>query len=422
MKFCPTCGVEYADTERFCPQDGTPLRARDPRNDLVGTVIADRYHVLKKLGEGGMGQVYLAEHLRMRRKSAVKVMHPSMTSDADAIGRFNREASNACQIDHPNVAAIYDFGESSEGVVYLAMEFIEGRSLASLIKAHGALPAKRAAEITRQIADGLDAAHRLGIVHRDLKPDNILVGEHHDGRDKVKVVDFGISKAARAEGQTVTKSGQVIGTPDYMSPEQLSGDGVDHRSDIYSLAIVSFNMLTGQLPFQAHSAQSAMLLRLTDQPQRLSQTRPDIAWPIEMQIAFDRAMELEVARRFPTASAFAAALVDAASRVSHDVDVSARTLVSQTAPRPTDTARTGALTSSSPSVTPVDFSFPIPSGMSPAELAVLQSHLTKAVGPIAKVLVKRAAISSPTRQALIAALADEIDDERDRAVFTKAIS
>src|SRR4029077_18854337 len=131
-----------------------------------------------KLGEGGMGQVYLAEHVRLKRKSAVKVMHPVMTNDADALGRFNREAANASQIDHPNVAAIYDFGESGDGVVYLAMEFVEGASLARVIAGSGALPAARAADIASQIAAGLDAAHRLGIVHRDLKPDNILVGSH----------------------------------------------------------------------------------------------------------------------------------------------------------------------------------------------------------------------------------------------------
>jgi eukaryotic-like serine/threonine-protein kinase len=421
LKFCPTCSVEYAETERFCPQDGTPLRARDPKGDLVGTVIADRYHVLKKLGEGGMGQVYLAEHLRMKRKSAVKVMHPSMTSDPDSIGRFNREASNACQIDHPNVAAIYDFGESSDGVVYLAMEFIEGKPLSHLISAHGALPAQRAAGIIRQIADGLDAAHRLGIVHRDLKPDNILVGEHHDGRDKVKVVDFGISKAARAEGQTVTQSGQVIGTPDYMSPEQLSGDPLDHRSDIYSLAIVAFNVLTGQLPFQAKSAQSAMLLRLTDQPLRLSAARPDKDWPIEMQIVLDRAMELEVARRYSSASAFAAALSGAAAQVQQSSTGESRTLLVEPPDKSTTTPRVAGPTAAPASVTPIDLSFPIASGVSPADLSVMQSQLAKAVGPIAKVLVKRAAISARSRQELIATLAAEIDDDRDRETFKRMV-
>src|SRR5579872_6002346 len=126
MKLCPTCNLEFEDAERFCRHDGTPLRSRDAAGELVGTVIADRYHVLEKLGEGGMGEVYLAEHVRMKRKSALKVMHPALASDAAALSRFNREAANACQILHPHVAAIFDFGETSDGLVYLAMEYVDG--------------------------------------------------------------------------------------------------------------------------------------------------------------------------------------------------------------------------------------------------------------------------------------------------------
>ncbi len=416
MKLCPTCGVEYADTERFCPQDGTPLRSREATESLVGSVIADRYHVLSKLGEGGMGQVYLAEHLRMKRKSAVKVMHPSMTSDADAIGRFHREAANACQIDHPNVAAVYDFGENGDGVIYLAMEYVEGSSLARLIQTNRALPLLRAADIVRQIADGLDAAHRLGIVHRDLKPDNILVGQHHDGRDRVKVVDFGISKAAQAEGQSLTQSGQVIGTPDYMSPEQISGEIAGRESDIYSLGIVAFNALTGELPFKATNAQAAMLLRLTERPQRLAEARPDIAWPPQLQGVMDRALELDLSRRYAMASQFAADLgaavgltADAVVRTSGGAD--AATVVFQPA---------GAGSASQTPATPASFSFPIPCGLTQEELGAIQKQLAQHVGPIAKVLVRRAALTAPTRQALVTALAAEIDDERNREQFRRS--
>ncbi len=414
MKICTTCNVEYPDSERFCPSDGTSLRSRDANADLVGAVIAERYHVLRKLGEGGMGQVYLAEHLRMKRKSAVKVMHPGMTNDADAISRFNREAANACQIHHPNVAAIYDFGESSDGVVYLAMEYIEGESLARLLATNGALPPRRAADITRQIADGLDVAHRLGIVHRDLKPDNVLVGLGHDGRDTVKVVDFGISKASKTEGQAVTRTGQVVGTPDYMSPEQLSGDNVDHRSDVYSLAIVTINMLTGTLPFRSDSAQTSMLLRLTERPLRLSELRPGVAWPAQLQMVLDRAMEMDVDRRYAAASAFAAALVSAVESLPPMPLAEARTVIADFA--------TPALPTAAPAApTPTALSFPVASGLTPAELSVIEARLARTQGPIAKVLVKRAAVAAPTRAALIALLAAEIDDERDRAAFTRGL-
>src|SRR5205814_2327952 len=167
-KICPTCGAEYPANERFCPRDGAALRTQGGGTDLVGSIIAERYHVLKKLGEGGMGRVYLAEHVKMGRKSALKVMHPGMVKDADAISRFNREAANASRIVHPNVAAVYDFGETPDGIIYLAMEFVQGPSLTKIIDETRGIPPRRAAEITRQTAEALAVAHDMGIVHRDL--------------------------------------------------------------------------------------------------------------------------------------------------------------------------------------------------------------------------------------------------------------
>src|SRR5262245_29175644 len=220
MKVCPTCSSEWPDETKFCPNDGSTLRSAGGTANLVGSVIADRYHIIKKLGEGGMGAVYLGEHVKMGRKSAIKVMTQAMSHDADAIARFNREAANAARIAHPNVCAIYDFGETSEGLIYLAMEFIEGGSLTSIIEKEGALPPRRAAKLLQQTGDALQAAHDLGIVHRDLKPDNIMISRGRDGTDVVKVVDFGIAKAMSGdEGQKVTKTGLVVGTPEYMSPE-----------------------------------------------------------------------------------------------------------------------------------------------------------------------------------------------------------
>ncbi|MGH7655851.1 MAG: serine/threonine-protein kinase [Gemmatimonadaceae bacterium] len=418
MKLCPTCTAEYEESERFCPKDGTPLRSRESGSTLLGSVIADRYHVLSKLGEGGMGQVYLAEHLRMKRKSAVKVMHQAMTSDADAIGRFHREASNACQIDHPNVAAVYDFGESGDGVIYLAMEYVEGSSLAKLIADQGSLTVARTAEIIRQVADGLDAAHRLGIVHRDLKPDNILVGTHHDGRDRVKIVDFGISKAARREGQSVTQSGQIIGTPDYMSPEQISGEIAARESDIYSLGIVAFNALTGQLPFKATNQQSAMLLRLTEPPQRLAAVRPEIVWPRGLQAVLDTALAIDAAGRYASASTFATAFAAATGLAP-----SGGPLASPHADATTIVAQSpGAPATPAQPITPGSFSLPIPCGLTEEELGVLRSKLARFVGPIAKVLVRRAAVAAPTRKALVAALAQEIESEPDRELFRQSVS
>jgi len=304
VKTCPTCGSEYPLSERFCPRDGTALRSSNAQGDLLGTVVAERYHVIKKLGAGGMGTVYLAEHVKMGRKSALKVMNPGMNQDPDAVARFNREASNASRLNHPNICAIYDFGETPDGLIYLAMEFIEGEPLTDLIEKAGALPPARAATILHQSADALAVAHDYGIVHRDLKPDNIMVSKGRDGSDQAKVVDFGIAKASSSDAQKVTKTGLVVGTPEYMSPEQLAGDTLDGRSDIYSLALVGFNMLTGTLPFPSKSAQEAMIMRLTDHPRRLDEMRPEVAWPEALQTVMDKALARDPDERYRSAAEF----------------------------------------------------------------------------------------------------------------------
>ena len=309
MKVCPVCSSEYPDDIRFCPNDGQTLRSSSPGRDLVGQVLADRYHVMKKLGEGGMGQVYLAEHVKMGRRSAIKVLNPSMVHDPDAVARFNREAANASRISHPNICAIYDFGETPEGLIYLAMEFVEGEPLTDVLAREGALPVAQAADISIQVAAALQAAHDLGIVHRDLKPDNIMLARGRDGTDAVKVVDFGIAKAVgggdAGSSQKVTKTGLVVGTPEFMSPEQLAGDLVDGRSDIYSLALVFFNMLTGTLPFPADSVQEAMVKRLTEEPAALADVRPDRSFPVGLQGVLDTALARSPLDRYQSAAKFA---------------------------------------------------------------------------------------------------------------------
>jgi serine/threonine-protein kinase len=307
VKLCPVCASRYPDEVKFCPNDGQTLRSAAPSADLVGQVIADRYHIVKKLGEGGMGQVYLGEHVKMGRRSAIKVMNPSMVHDPDAVARFNREAANASRITHPNVCAIYDFGETPDGVIYLAMEFIEGEPLTDLIKRDDVLSVARAGRIFVQTADALQAAHDLGIVHRDLKPDNIMVSRGRDGSDVVKVVDFGIAKAVGGDeaGQKVTKTGLVVGTPEFMSPEQLAGDKVDGRSDLYALALVLFRMLTGRLPFEGDSVQETMVKRLTDDPTPLATVRPDLSFPPGLQAVLDSALARSPVDRYQTVAKFA---------------------------------------------------------------------------------------------------------------------
>jgi len=274
MKRCPTCSREWPDDLRFCPQDATPLRPAGTESGLVGAVLAERYLIHEKLGQGGMGAVYRGEHVRIGKRAAIKIISRDLAGDPDAIARFTREARNAARIEHPNVCAIYDFGETDDGLIYLAMEFVDGESLADLLDREGRLPLLRAATIVDQCCQALGAAHKLDIVHRDIKPDNIMIAMRGDGRDIVKVVDFGIAKAVAGAGQTVTSTGLVIGTPYYMSPEQVGGRALDGRSDIYSLALVLFKMLTGKLPFWAETTQDVLLQRLMADPLALAD-----AWP-----------------------------------------------------------------------------------------------------------------------------------------------
>jgi hypothetical protein len=232
-------------------------------------------------------------------------MAPAMAGDPEAIARFNREAANAARINHPNVCQIYDFGDTKDGTIFLAMELIEGESLRDLLQREGRLSLERAAGILRQTGAALQVAHEAGIVHRDLKPDNIMLTRARGESDVVKVVDFGIAKAMTGEaGQKVTKTGLVVGTPEYMSPEQLSGDVLDGRSDIYSLALVFFRSVTGSLPFQADSAQETMVKRLTDAPLKLAQVAPDAQWPPRLQGVMDRALERMPAGRYASAAMF----------------------------------------------------------------------------------------------------------------------
>jgi serine/threonine protein kinase len=283
-KICPSCGTEYETGSRFCPSDGSPLKPKGSTDPLVGRVLADRYHILKKLGEGGMGRVYLCEHVKMNRQCAIKVMSAQLVNDSESAMRFSREASNAARIIHPNVAAVFDYGES-DGLVYIVMEYVDGESLSTLLEQDSSLPPHRALDIARQVADGLAAAHELGIVHRDLKPDNIIVGTSRSGREVAKVVDFGIAKAVQEGPQeALTRTGLVIGTPEYMSPEQLLGDPVDERADVYSLGCILYQMLTGTPTFHAATREQMITRRLTEDPPHLRVVVPELPESLDQTV------------------------------------------------------------------------------------------------------------------------------------------
>ena len=314
-KTCPQCGRTYSTVDRFCTVDGAALVSSGNAATLIGAVLAERYLVQEKLGEGGMGEVYLAEHVRMKRKVAVKLMRSWMVGDPLAVSRFHREAENASQITHPNVAQVYDFGETADGMIYLAMEYVPGEPLSNILDREGRLHAVRAAEIVRQTADALSAAHHLGILHRDLKPDNVMIARSRAGTDVVKLVDFGIARAMSRGTQQFTSTGMIVGTPDYMSPEQLAGDKLDERSDLYALALIAFRAITGHGAFPEGATGEALIARLTNNARRLADVFPSIEWPEALQAAFDRALAADPERRYADAVEFAAELDVAAAEI-----------------------------------------------------------------------------------------------------------
>jgi serine/threonine protein kinase len=245
----------------------------DPR---IGSVLGGRYRIVRVLGAGGMGVVYRGEHVHMHKPVAIKVLHKHMTAVPEIVARFEREAVAAGRIQHPHVAAATDFGKLDDGSFYLALEYVEGKSLGSLI-AGGALPVVRALLIARQIAEGLDAAHAAGIVHRDLKPDNVQLLSREGYDDWVKILDFGIAKVQLGDGagaQPLTQLGTVFGTPEYMSPEQAQGHSVDARSDLYALGVMLFEMLTGKIPFDANDVVVLIMRHVTQPPPPLPSSIP----------------------------------------------------------------------------------------------------------------------------------------------------
>jgi serine/threonine protein kinase/formylglycine-generating enzyme required for sulfatase activity len=312
MKICPQCGENYDNNVEVCPADRSVLARVNPNDPLVGKLLAGRYKVIAKIGEGGMGAVYKAIHNKMDRICAIKTLTGLSSDNEMAVARFNREARNSSRIDSPHAITIYDYGEAENGLLYLAMEFIDGKQLTDILEEETVLGIDRTIHITNQIAEALTAAHALGIIHRDLKPDNIMITEKADKSDYVKVLDFGIAKTVADDGaENVTKTGFVLGTPAYMSPEQLTGETLDARSDVYSLAIIVYEMLSGQLPFEGDNLQAKMIKRLMSDPIRLRDVMPSVTDSVERAVMAGLARDRE--KRTPTVQAFASSLGDAYS-------------------------------------------------------------------------------------------------------------
>jgi len=260
-------------------------------DSLIDTVFDGRYKIIRKLGTGGMADVYLAEDSELGRRVAIKILNDRHAADDQFVERFRREAKNAAGLSHPNIVSIYDRGEA-EGTYYIAMEYLDGRSLKELIVSRGSAPVRTAIEYTRQILAALGAAHRQGIVHRDIKPHNVLVG----GEGGVKVTDFGI---ARSGASQMTEVGSIIGTAQYLSPEQARGSQVDQTSDVYSVGVVLYELLTGQVPFTGDTPLEIAMKHLSEIPKPPSELRPDVPHDLDMVVL--RALAKEPSERYQSA-------------------------------------------------------------------------------------------------------------------------
>jgi serine/threonine protein kinase len=325
---CPRCGTVYGGEARFCAKDGSPLvdvavagtsgttirKAYKPpstdRFTLSSQRIDNRYEVVRRLGEGGMSYVYEAKDLTRGDTVAIKILSPKLSADTSSVQRLRREAGLAMRLDHPHVCKILRLGETEDGLIYLVMPYLKGELLSDRESKVGALPVAQGVEWLGQMCSGLHHAHQLHIVHRDLKPENVMLvpgGDH----EKAVVMDFGLAKENRADPSMakLTATGIILGTPEFMSPEQIRGRALDARSDIYALSIVAFEMFTGKLPFSGRSAQEMMIARLRGKPATVRQYRSD--FPEALETVLMRAMAVEPDQRFSTALEFGVALVQA---------------------------------------------------------------------------------------------------------------
>lgn len=351
MNRCPACGTNYGDDARFCTRDGTrllggvatatppdtsspatgspippdgrhtapsvrvPPSNETPAATLAGQVLEGRYRIDRKVGEGGMSFVYLATDVATGQRYAIKVLTAALSKDENAMARLRREAALGMRLAHANICHIIRLGETGGGLVYVVMPFVDGEVLSDRTNRFGHLPLADVAWIVRDISRGLQLAHELKIVHRDLKPENIMVSKRQDGTEYAVVMDFGLAKERRAgaELQKLTATGIILGTPEFMSPEQLRGKPLDARTDIYSLALMTYEMLTGKLPFQGRTQQEMMIARLRSDPIPLRKMRPELDLPEGVERVLAKAMSRQADDRYQTATDFSEAFQAAAT-------------------------------------------------------------------------------------------------------------
>lgn len=329
MKFCSFCNRKYDINSAFCPYDGKELSMVAPDEDLVGRIIDNKYQLQEHIARGGTGAIFRALHLQLNVPIAVKVMHADRVNDVTSVERFRREAYAAMQVRHPNAIAVFDFGVTEDKLVYVVMELLSGMSLRQRLKQQCYYSIIEVNNIMQQICAAVAIAHKHNIVHRDLKPENIFL-QNDNGTDVIRVLDFGLAKlrnlGENEDQSSITRNGLVVGTPLYMSPEQSRGRHVDRRSDIYSLGVILYELLTGHLPFRAQSFSALAIKHATEPPKPIYDIRPGLpgvinavvmhalekspqkrpnslfTWAAELQAAVRAVTEREFSNLFLTAS------------------------------------------------------------------------------------------------------------------------
>ncbi len=306
MPACRFCQTPYQGDARFCPAcgrrlDSTPTAAgsSDPQS---GRLFGNKYRAVRIVGEGGMGVVYEGVQTNVDQRVAIKILHARFAGRPDLVQRFENEARACARLHDPHIVTLHDFGREDDGTFYLVMEYVAGPSLAEFINEQGPLPEDLAVDLTVQLSEALSTAHAAGVVHRDLKPNNVILLRSASGRHFVKLLDFGIARVPDGSGGPLTATGDVFGTPEYMSPEQCRGERADERTDVYATGVILYHMLTGALPYQATTPISLVMAKVNNPPERPEARRPDLSpWLAHIVM---RAIEREPAARYASMGEF----------------------------------------------------------------------------------------------------------------------
>lgn len=314
IRVCPKCGREDDTGEVKCRIDGTALKRKDK---LIGTTIEDKYEIISLLGRGGMSSVYKARHNLMDRIVAVKLLRDELVAIPQLVERFKRESKAIGELRHAGIVAVFDYGLMANGTPFLVMDYIEGVTLDKVIKQEGPLELSRAINLISIACDALNHSHSKGIVHRDIKPSNLLVRTESNGKETLTIFDFGIAKMLNQDGSTLhklTTSGEIFGSPLYMSPEQAEGEKIDHRSDIYSLTCVVHEMILGEPPFRGGTPVETIMMHMNEEPRPFKEINPDIQVPEALEAAIIKCLSKSPNDRIQSTKELHDVIVEAATR------------------------------------------------------------------------------------------------------------